>query len=73
MSVGYGLYKIFYNCFICWSCFGVFDCIFVGFVGEGLKFECIMIDVIYLKVYCMVVSLFKKGMFFVVLGELRVG
>lgn len=58
----YGVLKIFYNCWKWWSDKGVFVWMMDGLVVEVVVLKMVMIDVIYFKVYCMVISLWlKKG------------
>ena len=68
----YGSHKTLYNRFVRWSRLGVFNEIFVSFVVEKVVLDILMIDMIYLKVYRMVVSFFKKGVLIVVLGVIKV-
>ena len=70
---GYGPHKTLYNRFIRWSRLGVFDRIFAGLAGEGLKPERIMIDATHLKAHRTAASLLKKGMFPAVSGEQKAG
>lgn len=58
----YGPYKTLYNCFIRWSCLGVFDGIFVALTEQTGRSKRLMIDATHLKVHRTAASLLKKGL-----------
>jgi putative transposase len=71
--VGYGPHKTIYNCFVRWSCLGVFNRIFAELTAKGGKPDQLMIDATHLKAHGTAASLLKKGLYPDVSGAPKVG